>query len=689
MDWKFIITIVIVAVALISVTTILDGMLISEDTIAKVPVLQKTAITTPLKSSSSSPTTSSTFEATSLGISIKVMECMNLTIPNKVYQLTQNISGTQSGRDVCIDIQADNITFYGGGHVISRTGGKLGYGVFSENDGITIKNVGIKGYSTDIFLNASSDDLVEGCNVSNSIQGILVQYSDNVSISNINASFNTVGVSLDHTINLSIINNSLEGNVNQGIYISHSLNTTINNNFIFNSDGIGIHVDSSKVKILTNSMQNMPGGIYLLANTLGEVSNNTLLNVNDKAIVVDDFLGEVIHNSIKNSSCGIYVGSSDDNISYNYLENNTIGIQFILSHNNHIEGNTYVMNVAGVYLHGLNSSNFSNEVYTNNNWDIYADQSYGNIMENESINGTIISFKFFDVLINSSLPAEQVDDGYVDLHKYIRITNLSSDSWVDLNISYSDTEVKQYNLDESTIRLWRFNGTWQPPEKAAVVNDVNTAANYVYSKINTFSIFTLVGLKKTEEGPLSVSHISIEPPLICSNGIAYYYFHRLYPFETEKTEDKFCNDLRIVSITPNRNVYQAKIDISEINSTTSVSNIPYKYFGVDLANINSSYLDNVTLMLRVNKSWVDKNGIAPSTVKIYYYNNGWKGLNTKLTYDDSTYYYFTATTDKLYTFAASGEQGVDFWVVFGNIQKYYSGEISFTDVINVIDKYYT
>ena len=625
-----------------------------------------------------------------LGKPFPIDSCTNLTLPNKVYVLSANISGTQPGRNVCIDIQADNITLNGEGY---RINGTNGYGVYSDNKGITIKNVSVDGYTGNIYLNSSSNDVVEGCNLSSSVEGILVRHSGNVNISNNNASFNTIGVDVGYTTNLSITNNSLEGNVNDGIEISHSLNTTISNNSIFNSVGVGVHIELSKVRVLTNKIQSMQIGVDIFVNSLGEVSNNTLFNLSNKAIELNEFLGNVSYNNIKNSSLGIYVGSSNDNISYNYLENNTIGIQFILSHNNYAEGNKYIMNTVGLYLHGVNNSNFSNEIYVNNSWDIYAEQSYGNIMENESINGTKISFKFFNIAIKSSIPTEQVDDGYVDLHKYVRITNTSSNSWIDLNISYSDEEIKQYNLDESTIRLWRFNGTWQPPERAAVINNVDINKHLVYSYINKFSIFTLVGKVLTPSSTTSTSSSnyvsSIEPPFVCSNGVAYYYFHTIHSNELKETDRQFCNDLRINSLKLNKDAYQVKISLKEVISLTNAPDTQYKYFGVTPINVNNSDLSNMSLELRVNKSWIKEEHIAPSTITLYYYDNGWHPIKTTLENDDANYYYFTANTNKLSTFAASGKAGTDFWVVFDMIQKYYADETTFEGVVGALSEYYT
>jgi hypothetical protein len=71
----------------------------------------------------------------------------------------------------------------------------------------------------------------------------------------------------------------------------------------------------------------------------------------------------------------------------------------------------------------------------------------------------------------------------------VNATNNSADSWLYLNVSYSDGDVT--GLDESSLRMWKHNGTnWsQIPSP----NGVETSLNYVYSNITSFSIFAPLG----------------------------------------------------------------------------------------------------------------------------------------------------------------------------------------------------
>ena len=484
-------------------------------------------------------------------------------------------------------------------------------------------------------MSSNYNNLINNTANNNTYSGIGMDTSTNNLFANNTASGNLYGIHLGALSNNNVLlNNNASFNGNHGMYITSSLNNTFDNN-ILNSNGLnGISFTiSSSNNILTNNTFNSNGncGISLTSFSNSTLTNNTIAS---------------------NSIVGIYFSSSSNNI-------------------------------------------LTNNVITNNTlWDFYSIDSINNTVLNLTVNTTTSSFTYKDISIKSAISPDEIPADYKDLEKYMQITNLSSNSWIHLNISYTDSDVTSKNIDESTIRLWRFNGTWQPPETAATVNTVNTKLNYVHSEISSFSIFTLIGKEitpaTTTSSPARFSSSTIQPPLVCSNGIAYYYFHKVSANETVMPDKIFCNDLRIVSITTAENLYQSKIQISKSTTSEEIPNIQYKYFNLSKVNLNSSQLSDLSFELRVNKSWIAENGVAPSTIKLYKYNNGWSKLDTKLVYDDNDYYYYHASTkDVPEMLAASGAQGVDFWTVFNYIQDYYNGKTSFNDVVKSVDVYYS
>jgi len=76
------------------------------------------------------------------------------------------------------------------------------------------------------------------------------------------------------------------------------------------------------------------------------------------------------------------------------------------------------------------------------------------------------------------------------------LCHATADSWILLNVSYSDADVT--NLEEASLRLYRWTGTdWAEIPGSAV----NTAENYVYANVTTFSQIAAFGDPTTPPTP--------------------------------------------------------------------------------------------------------------------------------------------------------------------------------------------
>jgi len=91
-------------------------------------------------------------------------------------------------------------------------------------------------------------------------------------------------------------------------------------------------------------------------------------------------------------------------------------------------------------------------------------------------------------------PSDPTD--LMNISKYVNATALSPSSWLDIKVHYNDSDLG--NIDETTLKLYRYDeetrGTWEEVEGSGV----NTTGNYVYANISDFSIFAPMG---TERGP--------------------------------------------------------------------------------------------------------------------------------------------------------------------------------------------
>jgi len=296
----------------------------------------------------------------------------------------------------------------------------------------------------------AADNVTLDC-AGNSITGNLDDYGifnnngrDNVIVKNCNITNFNIGISFYRASNGTIVNNMANSN-NVGIYLVFSSNNTLTNNTA-NSNGFdGIDIYGSYYNILTNNTAN---------------SNN--------------------YN-------GIWLSAS-----YNNLTNNVANLN----------GDT------GIYL-----SRSSNNTFINNNatgnilWDYYAywsewdESSLNNIVTNLTTQQNLVSFTSKDIALKGLTTADEPADptNYKNIGKYINATNNSADSWLYINISYTDTDVA--GINESSIGIWRYDGANWVDTGFANVRGVGAANNFAYANISTFSPFGLFGEEYTLAAP--------------------------------------------------------------------------------------------------------------------------------------------------------------------------------------------
>jgi PGF-pre-PGF domain-containing protein len=90
----------------------------------------------------------------------------------------------------------------------------------------------------------------------------------------------------------------------------------------------------------------------------------------------------------------------------------------------------------------------------------------------------------------------------------------------------------------------------------------------------------------------------------------------------------------------------------------AVPGIPSAYVKVEKNGFKDSDLSSTTLDFKVDKSWIDENGIDPAKVSVYKLeNNTWTQLTTTKSNEDDKYIYYSAVSPSgLSIFAISGEK---------------------------------
>jgi len=270
------------------------------------------------------------------------------------------------------------------------------------------------------------------------------------------------------------------------------------------------NVDVTKSHLTIRSENGSASTIVQAADPDDHVLNVTSNYVNISGFTVCNATG----------SAGIYLGSGVEhcNISGNYASNNYHGIFLNNSSNNSLTNNYALNNTfGGISLRMSSCSNilrnntanensnmgiilllFSNyNTLTNNtasnntDCDFYSNEnSHNNTVEDLTIASypTTISFTYDNGIELKGVDTAPTDPtGKVNISKYVDATDVTVNSWLFLNVSYSDADIA--GVQESTLKMWKHNGSWYGVEGSGV----NEAENYVYANITEFSIFAPLG----------------------------------------------------------------------------------------------------------------------------------------------------------------------------------------------------
>ncbi len=83
----------------------------------------------------------------------------------------------------------------------------------------------------------------------------------------------------------------------------------------------------------------------------------------------------------------------------------------------------------------------------------------------------------------------------------------------------------------------------------------------------------------------------------------------------------------------------------------------YRYLEITAENLDNSNIDSAKVRFKVEKSWLDENGLDPETVLLNRYSNSeWEGLETVMIDEDDTYYYYESSTSGFSYFAITAKE---------------------------------
>ena len=128
-----------------------------------------------------------------------------------------------------------------------------------------------------------------------------------------------------------------------------------------------------------------------------------------------------------------------------------------------------------------------------------------------------------------------------------------------------------------------------------------------------------------------------------------------------KTDDMA---VRKLSITTKNKITDAKITITKLQSVPStVSYEPsakvFNYLSIEKQNVTDSDFEKVIIRFAVTKQWVSDNNVNYQNIRLYRWsNNVWTELTTNYTSNDSTEYFYEASTPGFSTFAIADNNSI-------------------------------
>lgn len=216
--------------------------------------------------------------------------------------------------------------------------------------------------------------------------------------------------------------------------------------------------------------------------------------------------GELSGVTATSNDRGVQLRSSSDNrVTRNDLvENSRAGL--VLrgsgSHYNTIDRNEVNDNGKyGIHLVDSRQNQLSaNAALDNGEWDYYSsDRAEDNTVERLELSTATVSFDASDVAIRAVEHPPTDPDGYQNIGQFVESTGTDADAWLELTVHYADSDVREAGVDESSLRLWRYDDAWEelPPP-----NEVDTEAKTVTANVTRFdgvAVFAPLGAPAERE----------------------------------------------------------------------------------------------------------------------------------------------------------------------------------------------
>ena len=246
------------------------------------------------------------------------------------------------------------------------------------------------------------------------------------------------------------------------------------------------------------------------------------------------------------------------------------------------------------------------------------------------------------------------------------------DPYIQVRFDYDDADVS--GLDEITLGVKFYNassGLWE----SQTVVERNTTGNYIIANIEHFSDFAVVGTDLTtptddsssssgrssgSSGSGGGSGEKYENILAKDMQSIYIDKNTLINYEFSKPG----NAIGFVQFTALKNAGRitATIEVLRDRSSYAETDAPgkiYQQMNIWVGKLGFDSPENVKdlkIGFKVEKAWIEENGVDAGTIKLYRYADGtWNALPTSMIVDDGEYVHFESQTPGFSPFAITAE----------------------------------
>ncbi len=250
----------------------------------------------------------------------------------------------------------------------------------------------------------------------------------------------------------------------------------------------GIRYESVAGSAITSSTVTNMNGIGVLFRSTGNTSvasssvsangRDGIRLISSSAVTLDTV------QSTGNSNHGVNIasGSTDTAITGSTVAGNSIGIGISgASDNTHVDTTTVENNsLYGVSLEGVDGTHLEDVTATDNGvWAFHQAGDGVATTESFDLDSAIIDTTSRSIALGGIAQPTSPPSGMSDVNGHINATDTGASAYVLLNVSYASPA----GTDESTLRLWRHDGSWT---QLPAPNGVDTINDYVYANITSF-----------------------------------------------------------------------------------------------------------------------------------------------------------------------------------------------------------